>query len=203
MKKIIFILLFLLVCINPVSSQTDTIGLTPFLDWPDLPGATQYQLQISTSPAFVNLVLNISGLTQSQYQVLPGILICNTLYYWRYRGYIGGVWGSWSNIFEFTTTCTGIKEPGSKIPDEFILYQNYPNPFNPATTISFSLPKYELVRLTVYGINGKEILELINESKPAGNYSVVFEEDNLPSGVYFYSLNAGDFKETKKMILIK
>jgi hypothetical protein len=203
MKKIIFILLFLFVTINQASSQTDTIGLTPFLDWPDLPGATQYQLQISTGPTFSNLVLNVSGLTQSQYQVPSGTLICNTHYYWRYRGFIGGVWGSWSNIFEFTTTCTGIGEPGSKIPDEFILYQNYPNPFNPATTISFALPKYELVRLAVYDINGKEIDELINESIPAGNYSVVFEAYDLSSGIYFYSINAGDFKETKKMILVK
>jgi hypothetical protein len=202
MKKIIFILLFLFVTINQASSQIDT-GLTPFLNWPDLPGAQYYQLQISQNSVFTNLVINVSGITQSQYQVLPGILICNTHYYWRYRGFIGGAWGSWSNIFEFTTTCVGIKEPGGEIPDEFILYQNYPNPFNPSTTISFAMPKYELVKLVVYDINGKEIVELINESKPAGNYFVVFEADNLPSGIYFYSISAGDFKETKKMVLIK
>jgi len=203
MKKIIFILLFLFVSFNQASSQIDTTGLTPLLDWPDVPGAQYYQLQISISSVFTNLVLNITGITQSQYQVPDSVLICNTLYYWRYRAFVGGVWGSWSNIFQFVTICTGIGDPGSKIPEKFILYQNYPNPFNPATTISFGLPKYELVRLAVYGINGKEILELINESKPAGNYSVVFDADNLPSGIYFYSITAGDFKETKKMVLIK
>ncbi len=202
MKKIIFILLFLFVTIIQTSSQTDT-GLTPLLDWPGIPGATQYQLQISSSSTFTYLVLSITGLTQSQYQVPPGILICNTHYYWRYRGFIGGAWASWSNIFEFTTTCVGIGEPGSKIPDEFILYQNYPNPFNPSTTISIGLPKYELVRLAVFDINGKEIDELINESKPAGNYSVIFEAKDLPSGIYFYSISAGNFKETKKMVLVK
>ncbi len=203
MKKIIFILLLQFAAFNQSSSQIDTTGLTPLLDWPDVPGAIQYQLQVSTTSVFTILVINVSGITQSQFQVPDSVLICNTLYYWRYRAFVGGVWGSWSNIFQFVTTCTGIGDPGSKIPDEFILYQNYPNPFNPATTISFGLPKYELVRLVVYNINGKEIVELINESKPAGNYSVVFEADYLPSGIYFYSINAGDFNETKKMVLLK
>jgi len=88
-------------------------------------------------------------------------------------------------------------------PNEFILSQNYPNPFNPNTTINYSLPKQSNVKIKVYNILGKEILTLVNENKPQGNYSVEFNANNLSSGVYFYILSTGQFTQVKKMILIK
>jgi hypothetical protein len=88
-------------------------------------------------------------------------------------------------------------------PKEFILSQNYPNPFNPNTTINYSLPKQSNVKIKVYNILGKEILTLVNENKPQGNYSVEFNANNLSSGVYFYILSTGQFTQVKKMILIK
>ena len=95
--------------------------------------------------------------------------------------------------------------------DKFILVQNYPNPFNPSTKIKFTVPSIiasgakqsQLVTLKVYDILGREIATMVNEEKPAGEYEVEFNGSNLPSGVYFYEINAGDFKETKKMVLIK
>lgn len=88
-------------------------------------------------------------------------------------------------------------------PTEFSLGQNFPNPFNPATEISFSIPKSETVKITIYNTLGMETAVLLNESKDAGTHSVSFEASGYPSGVYFYTITAGNFTATKKMILIK
>lgn len=89
-------------------------------------------------------------------------------------------------------------------PIEFALYQNYPNPFNPSTQINFALPQNSFVTVKVYNAIGEEVARLVNnEFKSAGNYSVSFDGSNFGSGIYFYSIEAGQFKETKKMVLIK
>jgi len=89
------------------------------------------------------------------------------------------------------------------IPTEFSISQNYPNPFNPTTTIAYSLPKNNFVALKIYDLLGREVATLVNEEKPAGNYEVDFNAANLSSGVYFYRISAGNFVETKKMILLR
>ena len=86
---------------------------------------------------------------------------------------------------------------------QFVLNQNYPNPFNPNTTISFSIPLNGLVQLKVFNLLGQELAVLVNEEKQAGSYEAEFKAENMPSGVYFYQLKAGDFIQTKKMILLK
>jgi hypothetical protein len=96
------------------------------------------------------------------------------------------------------------KEPiSSDIPRTFSLAQNYPNPFNPVTSIKYSVPKQSLVKLIVYDILGREVAKLVNEVKQAGNYSVSFDASSYASGVYFYRMEAGDFTDVKKMVLIK
>ncbi len=90
-----------------------------------------------------------------------------------------------------------------KLPVKFVLEQNYPNPFNPATTIKYSIPQNELVTLKVYDILGEEKVELVNEIKSAGSYQLTFDGSDLTSGVYYYSLQAGEYVETRKMILLK
>ncbi len=92
---------------------------------------------------------------------------------------------------------------GSEIPVDYALDQNYPNPFNPATTISFSLPVREHVTINVYNMLGQKAATLVNEIRDAGNYNITFDASDLSSGVYFYSINAGSFSATKKMILMK
>jgi photosystem II stability/assembly factor-like uncharacterized protein len=98
---------------------------------------------------------------------------------------------------------TDVNETNNNTPGEFALSQNYPNPFNPTTTINYSVFKSGEVVLKVYNIMGKEIITLVNEQKPAGNYSVKFDAGKLTSGVYFYQLKSGDFISTKKLILLK
>jgi hypothetical protein len=92
-------------------------------------------------------------------------------------------------------------------PDGFGLKQNYPNPFNPSTSIQYAVSSRQFVSLKVYDVLGNEVATLVNEEKPAGSYEVEFStgliHQTLPSGIYFYQLRAGEFIQTKKMILLK
>ena len=98
---------------------------------------------------------------------------------------------------------TSIKNITNSIPTEYKLDQNYPNPFNPTTKITYQLPEKSIVTLKVYDILGKEIVELVNETREAGNHEVIFNVNNLSSGIYYYQIKAGDFIQSKKMLLIK
>ena len=97
----------------------------------------------------------------------------------------------------------GITQIGTEIPEKFTLDQNYPNPFNPTTTIKFNIPKNAYVKLAVYDILGREVAKLVNNQLTAGTYNYELNGTKLSSGVYFYTLEAGDFVNTKKMVLIK
>jgi hypothetical protein len=88
-------------------------------------------------------------------------------------------------------------------PDNYNLSQNYPNPFNPTTVIKYSIPKNNLVTIKVYNVLGSEVATLVNEEKPAGTYEVNFSAQQFSSGVYYYTISAGNFNATKKMILMK
>jgi hypothetical protein len=94
-------------------------------------------------------------------------------------------------------------EDNSITVSEFSLEQNYPNPFNPSTKIKYQIPKSSFVTLKVYNLLGKEIATLVNAEKPTGIYEIEFNAHDLPSGIYFSKLQAGDFVETKKMVLMK
>jgi photosystem II stability/assembly factor-like uncharacterized protein len=86
---------------------------------------------------------------------------------------------------------------------DFILNQNFPNPFNNSTVIRYSLPSEGFITLKLYSILGEEIETLKNENMQKGNYQIIFNSKNLPSGIYFYQLSASDYTQTKKMILLK
>jgi hypothetical protein len=110
---------------------------------------------------------------------------------------------------------SGIEDPegSDKMPERYSLSQNYPNPFNPATTIQYRVPESGIVSLKVYDLRGNEIAELVNGTKPAGTYSVIFDGTSVagrasstgavPSGVYIYKLTASEFRAVKKMLFIK
>lgn len=97
----------------------------------------------------------------------------------------------------------GITPISTEIPSGFSLQQNYPNPFNPVTNIRFDIMSSSMVKLTVYDAAGNEITELVNQNLNAGSYNYDFNASEIPSGVYFYVLTAGEFTATKKMVLIK
>jgi glucose/arabinose dehydrogenase len=105
-------------------------------------------------------------------------------------------------IYRFKTDPIGIQNNGTVV-DGFSLQQNYPNPFNPSTEIKFTLGKQDFVNISIYDPNGKLVETLVNSVKQAGAYSVTWNASGISSGVYFYRLSAGDFTETKKMLMIK
>ena len=126
-----------------------------------------------------------------------------------YRYAADSCFASWSvggtNSLNVTAGCggtvTGVGNNG--IPVSYSLSQNYPNPFNPSTRISYSLPKDGLVKITVFDVLGKEVTTLVNNVQTAGAYVFEFNASSLTSGIYFYKLEAGNFVDTKKMVLIK
>ena len=98
----------------------------------------------------------------------------------------------------------GIQPPLTRImPEKFNLHQNYPNPFNPTTTIRFDLTRDAHVTLTIYNALGQEVTTLVNQRMTAGFKAVVWDASQMPSGTYFYTLKAGDFTATRKMLLVK
>ena len=121
------------------------------------------------------------------------------------------------HVIDIMNTPTSVDESEKKQDYGYKLMQNYPNPFNPATTINYSIPhqggqvsrlnRGELsstlqVTLIVYDILGRKVATIVNEEKMAGEYEVIFHSGRLSSGFYFYQLSAGDYFETKKMMLL-
>jgi hypothetical protein len=128
------------------------------------------------------------------YDAIPGSAVLGTNGYstesvWRY------------DTIEFTTTLSVGSESGAV--SDFQLEQNYPNPFNPSTTINYTLPERSEITLKVYDILGNEVATLVNTTQEAGKYDVSFDATRFASGLYIYTLNAGKYTLSKKMMLIK
>lgn len=129
----------------------------------------------------------------------------------------GAVWGAgsysgWYNLEEAVyTACyseldnllTSVNDGRNEMPGNFSLKQSYPNPFNPTATIQFSVPYQTKVKLNIYNALGKEVATLLNEEKTCGSYAVSFNADRFASGVYFYRMQAGNFMQSKQMVLLK
>ena len=116
-------------------------------------------------------------------------------------------WWLWARLADWNGI-TSINNKNTELQNSFRLSQNYPNPFNPTTTIKYELPKdvrreTKNVKLVVYDVLGKEIAILVNKKQSSGNYSVTFNAQNLPSGVYYYKLTVDNFVQTRKMILLQ
>ncbi len=112
------------------------------------------------------------------------------------------------SVYQATIQPIGVKPVSNEVPTVYSLSQNYPNPFNPTTKISFSLPKQQDVTIKIYDIMGREVLTLVNKTMKPGKYDAIWSAINqdgksVASGVYFYRIVAGDFVESKKMILVR
>jgi hypothetical protein len=110
----------------------------------------------------------------------------------------GGVWRR-----PLSEMVTSVGRLSTDLPTHFSLEQNYPNPFNPATTVYFSLPSKSFVSVKMFDALGRAVSALVSEELSAGTYTRQWNASNVPSGVYFYRMQAGEFVETKKMILLK
>ncbi len=114
---------------------------------------------------------------------------------WQYNAKHNGVYNNGDLV--------KVKENTAVIPKEYSLSQNYPNPFNPSTRISYSISKTGFVKISLYNILGKEILNMVNEQKQAGIYEFVLNSENLNTGVYYYKMDINGFSTTRKMLLLK
>ena len=110
---------------------------------------------------------------------------------------------SGGGVFRSVEPTTSVEQISTTIPSFFALEQNYPNPFNPTTTIQFTLAKGANVKLKVFSIEGKEVATLVDEAVTPGVHTFRFEANGLPSGVYFYRIEAGELFQTKRLMLLK
>ena len=107
-----------------------------------------------------------------------------------------------------TTSMDMITDDGSVLPDKYTLQQNFPNPFNPVTTLRYNLPENRLVNITIYDMLGRKVKTLINQNQDAGHKSVIWDATNdygkpVSAGIYLYQIQAGEYMQTKKMVLLK
>jgi hypothetical protein len=186
--------------ISPAVGATG-VSRSPTLSWSSVQGAAWYQLQVSTNAAFSTTVLDESAIGGTSYTVSG--LAGGTVYYWRVSALNSGGNGPYSVTGRFTTTlASAVEIMVDEIPREFQLRQNYPNPFNPSTTIEYALPKAMSVSMAVYNTSGQLVSVLVDGYRYPGTYRIQWKAD-VPSGVYFYRLQAGSFVAAKKMVLIR
>ena len=189
--------------LNP-PNNTDSATLTPLMEWENLgTSISQYQLQIAGNSGYTDIKLDTSVTSLCSLTVPAGILEYNILYYWHVRASNSLGWGPYSSSWAFRTIVSGIVINGTDLPTEFKMFRNYPNPFNSITIIKFQIPNPGNTVIKVFGITGKEVAVLVNEYLQSGTYEVRFDAKDLPSGIYFYRMEAEKFTETKKLILLK
>lgn len=162
-----------------------------------------YDLEYADNPYFINST-KIENISTNHISISS--LEAGKQYFWRVRSRnIDGLSSYYSNTGRFgIESATDVSSSNPDIPNKYNLYQNYPNPFNPSTMIKFDLPEAATVSLKIYNMLGQEVISIINnEFLKAGSYSKTVNLNNLPSGVYFYKIEAKDFSSVKKMILMK
>lgn len=182
-----------------------------YLEWDEVAGAEIYCIQIDDNSSFSNIEPGLCVYQTDQINQLCSGLGGETTYYWRVRSYehVCGS-GDWSPIRSFTTgSMTDIGQTAADVlPDSYRLGQNYPNPFNLATSIEFSLPRSEEVTIDIHNTLGSRVKIFELGRIPAGTRTITWDglDDRgleVPSGIYFYQIRAGEFTDAKKMMLIK
>ncbi len=106
-------------------------------------------------------------------------------------------------VYPIALLPVGISDDIKEIPTNFVLHQNYPDPFNPSTTIEYTIARPEFITLRIFNVLGEQITTMVAEQQAPGKYKVQWLADDFTSGIYFYRLTAGNFSETKKLVLLK
>ncbi|MFA6542099.1 MAG: T9SS type A sorting domain-containing protein [Bacteroidota bacterium] len=176
------------------NSEADVVSYKVYRNGTEI--ATVSQTSGGTNPYYVDPNITWSGINQGDMQVS---------YYTKAVSQFS-LYSQPSATVSITTYREIQDKTGfafQQLPNDYSLLQNYPNPFNPSTDISYSVPEASFVSVSVFNSVGQEISKLVNGFKESGNYTVSWNASNLPSGVYFYTMTAGKFSETKRMILTK
>ena len=209
----------LLVVVSPVNDPPDSVELiSPAPDdvaiqsdstqfsWhavfdPDLDDVINYTIQFSETEDFPDSTINSVEVGADTNITLTELPLNLGRSYWRVEARDLDGAKSYSEIRSFDFVTSVVAE--GELPSTFELAQNYPNPFNPATTIEYSLPKAGDVLLVIYNLRGEEVARLVDAQQQAGYQKVIWNASNVASGVYFYRIQAGDFIQTRKMIMLK
>jgi len=172
-----------------------------------LDGTTVYSMAASGNNVFAGTYQSGIFLSQNTgvdwYEINQGLPVGITVKAIQVKdGFVfaGTEQGVWRRLM---SEITGVDNISSEVLSKYSLHQNYPNPFNPVTSIQYAIGSRQFVQLKVYDVLGNEIATMVNEEKSAGTYELNWDASNLPSGIYFYKLQAGEYAETKKMILLK
>ena len=197
------------ILIEPENNATLISDTVKFVWHQSYAEVEKYWLELDTTDQFSAPIFTHSTITDTTY--LYSNLQDDKQYWWRVKANNSLGWGEFSEVRTFVAEIPSSVEEDNQLPTMFSLEQNYPNPFNPSTKIKYYIPDLSFVTLKVYDVLGNEVSTLVDEEKPVGSYEVVFDATKLPSGVYFYQLNAGppsagsgqSFIETKKMLLLK
>jgi hypothetical protein len=182
------------------SSGLRNVSRKPTFVWQKGSG-TSFHIQV-TAVVSGSLVVDVT--VPDTTLLCPTVLSATTNYSWIVSASNAYGTGDFSAESRFQTgqDVTAVDHNG-ETPTEFALSQNFPNPFNPSTIISFALPKTAIVSLRIFNALGQEVESLVHELKEAGYYQARWDASNVPSGIYFYRIQAGDFVMTRKMILLR
>lgn len=189
---------------------TDSILFTwrPALD-PDPGDQVTYTLSLDSTAAFEQPAV-VNDIADTAF-VLTDAFENNTRYFWTVAAFdnFGNVTASLDTFSFFVHMVpTGVENPETRLPTIFALAQNYPNPFNPETTIKYQLPRAAQVKLEIHNVLGQKVIVLVDRQQPAGYYSIVWNGKNdsrkpMASGIYLYRLQADDFVDVKKLMLLR
>ncbi|HPG40252.1 MAG TPA: Ser-Thr-rich GPI-anchored membrane family protein [bacterium] len=173
----------------------------PQFSWTSSEFATSYRLQVAGDPLFTMPAIDVETDSCS---FTPAAELTSGV--WRWRVQAGNETGTsqWSAVFTFHLESSGILDYDSQaIPEHYFLAQNYPNPFNPVTTIKCGLPQAGYVEVKVFNLAGQLLDVLLERQLPPGTATLTFNASHYPSGIYYYVMSAGEFRDVKKMLLVK
>jgi hypothetical protein len=179
-------------------------GVSPYVtfSWSALEGAHGYRVQIMEESSVDWTVRSDTVVADTAFtpnEPLP----YNSTFSWRVKAGIGTGFGEWSEERSFTTAVGTSAEVDAALPTEFALHPPYPNPFNPSTTVGFDVPQAEYVRLTIYDALGRLVESLVSGHQSAGRHTVTWNAEEVPSGVYFVRMEAGEYETTKTLTVAK
>jgi hypothetical protein len=178
-------------------------GSSVYLAWDPFADVQYYRLERSTDPLFATDVVT-QYLTDNYYT--DSNLEWNTEYFYRVSAFIG-YWTDYSNVVSVILEYVDVS-PDADIPISYKIHQNYPNPFNPVTTLRYDLPEDAMVTITIYDVMGRKVISLVNSRRTAGYHSVQWNAMNdlgqaVSAGMYVYTIQAGEFRQIRKMVLLK
>lgn len=183
--------------VSPSNNATLNNNNVTLVWFASTPQVDNYWLEIADNINFANSVIdqNITTISK-EFTALP-----NKSYWWKVKAHNATGWGEFSDVWKFNSMTVDVKE--ESLPTKTELFQNYPNPFNAGTEISFNIAEQSFVTLKIFNLLGNEIEVPINKNYNPGNYKFYWNPITLPSGIYFYQIQAGKYSQVKKMILIK